>query len=283
MISTIICSKQTRSAKTVSSGSRLYTERRSAVERQKECLWLSIQFPWPPGKSIQGSPGQTHPKPAVTGDTAPALVAKRRGWRFQCQDGTRRSRSVTIFPRSGTLLIGDRMEQELQKALCLIAAFGLLPQLMLAQGKSKEVEAQEYGHAPVLRVVVDQQQLPSDSAIGEGGVNALSQGGDVGWRLGVRPPPHRRKAIPRERGRPARTLFLQTACHPRPLPCKAHQTRLYGDLFHRAGVCAGETPALPGGLSSRVVVPPPREWSEKSVQCTKSPMKHRPTGNRHKA
>ena len=39
----------------------------------------------------------------------------------------------------------------------------------------------------------------------------------------------------RERGRPARTLFLQTACHPRPLPCKAHQTRLYGVLFHRAG------------------------------------------------
>ena len=34
----------------------------------------------------------------------------------------------------------------MQKALCLIAAFGLLPQLMLAQGKSKEVEAQEYGH-----------------------------------------------------------------------------------------------------------------------------------------
>ena len=29
-----------------------------------------------------------------------------------------------------------------KKALCLIAAFGLLPQLMLAQGKSKEVEAQ---------------------------------------------------------------------------------------------------------------------------------------------
>ena len=52
----------------------------------------------------------------------------------------------------------------------------------------------------------------------------------------------------RERGRPARTLFLQTACHPRLLPCKAHQTRLYGVLFPRAGVCAGETPALPGGL-----------------------------------
>ena len=95
----------------------------------------------------------------------------------------------------------------MQKALCLIAAFGLLPQLMLAQGKSKEVEAQEYGLAAVVRAVVDQQQLPSDSAIGEGGVNALSQGGDVGWRLGVRLPPHRRKAIPWERGRPARILI----------------------------------------------------------------------------
>ena len=81
----------------------------------------------------------------------------------------------------------------------------------------------------------------------------------------------------RERGRPARTLFLQTACHPRPLPCKAHQTRLYGVLFPRAGVCAGETPALPGGLcaggtpalpgglSSRAVMPPSREWSEKQI------------------
>ena len=54
----------------------------------------------------------------------------------------------------------------------------------------------------------------------------------------------------RERGRPARTLFLQTASHARPLPCKAHQTRLYGVLFHRAGLCAGGTPALPGGLSA---------------------------------
>ena len=74
-----------------------------------------------------------------------------------------------------------------------------------------------------------------------------------------------RWGIPWERGRPARTLFLQTACHPRPLPCKAHQSRLYGDLFHRAGLCAGGTPALPGGLSSRAVLPPPREWSEKQI------------------
>ena len=57
-----------------------------------------------------------------------------------------------------------------------------------------------------------------------------------------------------------------------PLPCQAHRTRLYGDLFHRAGVCAGGTPALPGGLSSRAVLPPPREWSEKSLQCTRSAM-----------
>ena len=53
---------------------------------------------------------------------------------------------------------------------------------------------------------------------------------------------------PGSAGVPPASLFLQTACHPRPLPCKAHQTRLYGVLFHRAGVCAGETPALPGGL-----------------------------------
>ena len=33
---------------------------------------------------------------------------------------------------------------------------------------------------------------------------------------------------PWERGRPARTLFLQTACHPRPLPCKGHRTRFTG-------------------------------------------------------
>ena len=31
---------------------------------------------------------------------------------------------------------------------------------------------------------------------------------------------------------PGWVLFLQTASHPRPLPCKAHQTRLYGVLFH---------------------------------------------------
>ena len=53
---------------------------------------------------------------------------------------------------------------------------------------------------------------------------------------------------PRERGRLARTLFLQTASHPRPLPCQAHQTRLCGVLFNRARSCAGETPAFPGGL-----------------------------------
>ena len=49
---------------------------------------------------------------------------------------------------------------------------------------------------------------------------------------------------PGSAGVPPASLFLQTACHPRPLPCKAHQTRLYGVLFHRAG----RTPALPGGF-----------------------------------
>ena len=63
------------------------------------------------------------------------------------------------------------------------------------------------------------------------------------------------------------SLFLQTACHPRPLPCKAHQTRLYGVLFHRAKFCAGGTPALPGGLSSRAVVPPPRAWPKAALMA----------------
>ena len=53
---------------------------------------------------------------------------------------------------------------------------------------------------------------------------------------------------PGSAGVPPASLFLQTTCHPRPLPCKVHRTRLYGVLFPRARVCAGETPALPGGL-----------------------------------
>ena len=84
---------------------------------------------------------------------------------------------------------------------------------------------------------------------------------------------------PGSAGVPPASLYLQTACHPRPLPCKAHQTRLYGVLFHRAGVCAGETPALPGGLcaggtpalpgglSSRAVVPPPRAWPKAALMA----------------
>ena len=54
---------------------------------------------------------------------------------------------------------------------------------------------------------------------------------------------------PGSAGVPPASLYLQTACHPRPLPCKAHQTRLYGVLFHRAKFCAGGT--LPGGLCGR--------------------------------
>ena len=37
---------------------------------------------------------------------------------------------------------------------------------------------------------------------------------------------------PGSAGVPPASLFLQTASHPRPLPCKVHQTRLYGVLFH---------------------------------------------------
>ena len=72
---------------------------------------------------------------------------------------------------------------------------------------------------------------------------------------------------PGSAGVPPASLYLQTASHPRPLPCKAHQTRLYGVLFHRAGLCAGETPALPGGLSSRAVMPPPREWPKAALMA----------------
>ena len=84
---------------------------------------------------------------------------------------------------------------------------------------------------------------------------------------------------PGSAGVPPASLYLQTASHPRPLPCKAHQTRLYGVLFHRAGVCAGETPALPGGLcagetpalpgglSSRAVMPPPRAWPNAALMA----------------
>ena len=48
------------------------------------------------------------------------------------------------------------------------------------------------------------------------------------------------------------SLFLQTASQPRPLPRKVHQTRLYGILFACARLCAGETPAFPGGFLARV-------------------------------
>ena len=40
----------------------------------------------------------------------------------------------------------------------------------------------------------------------------------------------------------------------------------YGVLFHLpGGLCAGGTPALPGGLSSRAVVPPPRAWPKAAI------------------
>ena len=52
---------------------------------------------------------------------------------------------------------------------------------------------------------------------------------------------------PGSAGVPPASLFLQRASQPRPLPRKAHQTRLYGVLFACARLCAGETPAFPGG------------------------------------
>ena len=53
---------------------------------------------------------------------------------------------------------------------------------------------------------------------------------------------------PGSAGVPPASFFLQRASRPRPLPRKAHQTRLYGVLFPRAKSCAGGTPAFPGGL-----------------------------------
>ena len=53
---------------------------------------------------------------------------------------------------------------------------------------------------------------------------------------------------PGSAGVPPASFFLQRASRPRPLPRKAHQTRLYGVRFPRARLCAGETPAFPGGL-----------------------------------
>ena len=64
--------------------------------------------------------------------------------------------------------------------------------------------------------------------------------------------PHRTvgRPSPGSAGVPPASLFLETTCHPGPLPCKAHQTRLYRVLFHRARPCAGGTPALPGPRGS---------------------------------
>ena len=53
---------------------------------------------------------------------------------------------------------------------------------------------------------------------------------------------------PGSAGVPPASLFLQTTCHPGPIPRKAHQTHLYGVRFHCATPNAGETPALPGGF-----------------------------------
>ena len=54
---------------------------------------------------------------------------------------------------------------------------------------------------------------------------------------------------PGSAGVPPASLFLQTASHPRPLPCKARQARLDGVLLHRARSCAARRP--PGARASR--------------------------------
>ena len=66
-------------------------------------------------------------------------------------------------------------------------------------------------------------------------------------------------------------------------PCNARQTCLCGVLFHRAsfcagetpalpgGLCAGETPALPGGLPARILIP------ANSLPSTATPLQSAPS------
>ena len=56
---------------------------------------------------------------------------------------------------------------------------------------------------------------------------------------------------PGSAGVPPASLYLQTACHPRPLPCKAHQTRLYGDLFSCRSLCGRDARAPRWSLCGR--------------------------------
>ena len=57
---------------------------------------------------------------------------------------------------------------------------------------------------------------------------------------------------PGSAGVPPASLYLQTACHPRPLPCKAHQTRLYGDALPSCRSLCGRDARAPGwGLCGR--------------------------------
>ena len=51
---------------------------------------------------------------------------------------------------------------------------------------------------------------------------------------------------PGSAGVPPASLYLQTACHPRPLPCKAHQTRLYGDALPSCRSLCGRDARAPG-------------------------------------
>ena len=48
---------------------------------------------------------------------------------------------------------------------------------------------------------------------------------------------------PGSAGVPPASLYLQTACHPRPLPCKAHQTRLWGSLPSCQSLCGRDARA----------------------------------------
>ena len=98
----------------------------------------------------------------------------------------------------------------------------------------------------------------------------------------VVPPPHRREGIPWERGRPARNLIPADSLPSRapPLGMRA-KPAFTGFLSVLPGLMRARRPRSRVGLSSRVVLPPSGECSEKSVQCTRSPMEYRRTGNWH--
>ena len=129
--------------------------------------------------------------------------------------------------------------------------------LALRQGREPAARSGEFGgkyrwRAEIEAAGGDEEEGPRQGLPAGPGPAAGRLAGQPGRKplcignhdLGPRPP---RPITPGSAGVPPATLFLQTTCHPGPIPCKAHQTRLYGVRFHCATPNAGETPALPGG------------------------------------